>query len=88
MAKKKSKRGRGKRDSKKKSGTWAKSSDLGPKPADSTPLSRMGGKKGGEFRIPSIVMIPVCAGVAWFIAGWPGAIFGGVIGIFLWRMRA
>ena len=86
MAKKKSKRGSKK--SKKSSGTWAKSSDLGPKPPDSTPLSRLGAQKGGGFRVPSIIMIPVCAGVAWFVAGWPGAIFGGVIGIFLWRMRA
>ncbi len=87
MAKKKSKRRATKKKSKQKRETWAKTSDLGPKPEDSTPLSRMGGQKDA-FRVPSIVMIPVCAGVAWFVAGWPGAIFGGIIGIFLWRMRA
>lgn len=42
----------------------------------------------GGFRIPSITMVPVGVAVGWFVANWPGAIFGGVIGIFLWRSRA
>ena len=42
----------------------------------------------GGFRVPSILMFPVGLGVGWVVAGWPGAIFGGVIGFFLWRSRA
>lgn len=52
------------------------------------------GKKGeeqpedsGGFRVPSILMVPVGLSVGWLVAGWLGAIFGGVIGIFLWRSR-
>ncbi len=45
-------------------------------------------KGDGGFRLPSIVMVPVGLVVGWFVADWPGAIFGGVIGIFLWRSRA
>jgi hypothetical protein len=45
--------------------------------------------KGDDgFRVPSWVMIPVGLAVGYFVAFWPGAIFGGVIGIFLWRSRA
>ena len=40
------------------------------------------------FRIPSIFMVPVGLGVGWLVASWPGAVFGGVIGVFLWRSRA
>jgi len=53
-----------------------------------------GGKKAGEragssggFRVPGIVVVPVLIGVCWFVADWPGAIFGGVAGFFLWRTR-
>ena len=42
----------------------------------------------GRFRIPPILMVPVGASVGWLVANWPGAIFGVVIGIFLWRSRA
>jgi hypothetical protein len=42
----------------------------------------------GGFRIPSILMIPVGSAVGWFVASWPGAIFGGIIGVFLWKSRA
>ena len=45
-------------------------------------------KGESEFRIPSLVMIPIGLAVGYFVAYWPGAIFGGVIGIFLWRSRA
>ena len=48
------------------------------------------GRKGGDggVRIPAIVMVPVGLSVGWLVANWPGAIFGGVIGIFLWRSWA
>ena len=45
------------------------------------------GKFGG-FRIPAMFMVPVGLAVGWFVADWPGAVFGGVIGFFLWRSRA
>ena len=45
-------------------------------------------KSGGGFRVPSILMIPVGLAVGWFVANWPGAVFGGVVGIFFWRVRA
>jgi hypothetical protein len=45
-------------------------------------------KGESDFRIPSIVMIPVGLAVGYFVAHWPGAIFGGIIGVFLWRSRA
>ena len=43
---------------------------------------------GGGIRVPSIVMVPVGLVVGWVVANWPGAIFGGLIGVFLWRSRA
>ena len=43
---------------------------------------------GGGIRVPSIVMIPVGVAVGWIAANWLGAIFGGIIGLFLWRSRA
>ena len=45
-------------------------------------------KGGGGFRVPSIVMVPVGLVVGLVVANWPGAIFGGLIGVFLWRSRA
>lgn len=45
------------------------------------------GKQGG-FRVPPAMMLPVGAAVGWLMADWVGAIFGGVIGLFLWRSRA
>ena len=45
-------------------------------------------KMGGGGRIPAWVMLPVGLAVGWFVASWPGAVFGGVIGFFLWRSRA
>lgn len=45
-------------------------------------------KGGGGFRIPSVFMVPVGLAVGWFVASWAGAIFGGIIGVFLWRSRA
>jgi hypothetical protein len=45
-------------------------------------------KVDGGFRIPSIFMVPVGLAVGWFVASWAGAIFGGIIGVFLWRSRA
>ena len=45
-------------------------------------------KASGGGRIPAFVMFPVGLAVGWFVADWPGAIFGGVIGFFLWRSRA
>jgi hypothetical protein len=47
-----------------------------------------GSKGSGGIRVPSWVMLPVGAAVGYFVADWPGAIFGGVIGFFLWRSRA
>jgi hypothetical protein len=43
---------------------------------------------GDGFRVPSLMMVPVGLAVGWFVASWPGAIFGGIIGVFLWRSRA
>ena len=51
------------------------------KPGDETP----GGRSG--VRIPAFLMVPVGLAVGWMVADWPGAVFGGVIGIFLWRSR-
>jgi hypothetical protein len=52
-------------------------------------MSRRGAKGSpGGMRIPSIVMVPVGLAVGWFVAGWPGAVFGGVVGILVWRSRA
>jgi hypothetical protein len=51
-------------------------------------MSDDGRQGGGGLRVPSIVMIPVGLAVGWFVANWPGAIFGGIVGIFLWRSRA
>ena len=45
-------------------------------------------ERSGGFRVPAIVMVPVGLVVGWFVASWPGAIFGGIIGVFLWRSRA
>ena len=45
-------------------------------------------KGDGGFRVPSIVMVPVGVAVGWFVASWAGAIFGGILGFFLWRSRA
>ncbi len=45
-------------------------------------------RQPGGPRVPSIVMVPVGLAVGWFVANWPGAIFGGLIGVFLWRSRA
>ena len=44
------------------------------------------------YRVLNHLTVPmhylVLIGSAWFVAAWPGAILGGVIGIFLWRSRA
>ena len=50
--------------------------------------SESGRKGAGGFRVPSWAMLPVGATVGYLVADWPGAIFGGVIGFFLWRSRA
>ncbi len=50
-----------------------------PKPQD---------EESGGFRVPAWAMLPVGVGVGWLVANWLGAIFGGVIGFFLWRSRA
>ncbi|MBT8395548.1 MAG: hypothetical protein HKO65_07100 [Gemmatimonadetes bacterium] len=42
----------------------------------------------GAFRVPPFVMLPVGLVVGWMVANWIGAVFGGVIGFFLWRSRA
>lgn len=50
----------------------------------------MTGKKrpgSGGPRVPSVVIAPLCLAVGWFVAGWPGAVFGGIVGVFLWRSR-
>ncbi len=45
-------------------------------------------RQPGGPRVPSWVMIPVGLGVGWLVASWAGALFGGAIGVFLWRSRA
>ena len=45
-------------------------------------------KGEGGPRVPSWVMVPVGLAVGYVVANWLGAIFGGVLGIFLWRSRA
>ena len=45
-------------------------------------------ENSGGFRIPAVLMVPAGLSVGWVVANWPGAIFGCVIGIFLWRSRA
>ena len=45
-------------------------------------------KGGGGPRVPSWVMVPVGLAVGYVVANWLGAIFGGALGIFLWRSRA
>ena len=35
--------------------------------------------------VPPWVMLPVGVGVGYLVGNWLGAIFGGVIGFFLWR---
>jgi len=47
-----------------------------------------GPKKAGQVRVPAIVMVPVGLTVGWFVANWAGAVFGGIVGVFLWRSRA
>jgi hypothetical protein len=47
-----------------------------------------GTRRKGGLRVPSYVMVPVGLAVGWFVASWPGAIFGGIVGVFLWRSRA
>ena len=86
--KKKPTRGKKQNRSRKKSGRVAGSQARGPRPEDSATFTRLGYRGGNGFRVPAIVVVPVCAGVGWFVAGWPGAIFCGAVGIFLWRMRA
>ena len=59
---------------------------------ESKPRGEEKGEKGsgtqGGFRVPGIVVVPVLIGVCWFVAGWLGAILGGVVGFFLWRSRS
>ena len=42
----------------------------------------------GRFLVPPVAMLPVGLAVGFFVAGWLGAVLGGVIGFFLWRSRA
>jgi hypothetical protein len=88
MGKKRAKRGKTPRRSGRKPGTGSGSSGRGPRATDSSPLSRLGDKGGGGFRVPAFTVVPACAGVGYFINGWVGAVICGAIGIFLWRMRA
>lgn len=45
-------------------------------------------KGAGGVRVPAVTMLPVGLAVGYFVAGWLGAVFGGVLGFFLWRSRA
>lgn len=45
-------------------------------------------KTGEGLRVHPLVMIPVGLSVGWLVAGWAGAVLGGIIGVFLWRSRA
>jgi len=75
---------RGKKQSEKAGGSKRRGRAKGKIPGQTQPEL----KGDGGFRVPSIVMIPVGLAVGWFVADWAGAIFGGVIGVFLWRSRA
>jgi hypothetical protein len=45
-------------------------------------------KRGkGGWRAPGWVVPIVAAGSGWVFAGWPGALFGAVVGTFIWRSR-
>ena len=48
----------------------------------------MGPKRKAGVRVPPIVMVPVGLAVGWLTAGWAGAVFGGIVGVLLWRSRA
>jgi hypothetical protein len=45
-------------------------------------------KRSPGFRVPPIVMVPLGLAVGWLMAGWGGALFGGVMGVLLWRSRS
>jgi hypothetical protein len=61
---------------------------MGQKRAGEKDTSDPGKQGPGGFMVPPWVMLPVGAGVGFLVGNWPGAIFGGVIGFFLWRSRA
>jgi hypothetical protein len=41
----------------------------------------------GAWRAPGWVVPIVAAGSGWVFAGWPGALFGALVGTFIWRSR-
>jgi len=41
----------------------------------------------GSLRVPAFVVLPLCLAVGWFVAEWAGAVFGGIVGVLLWRSR-
>jgi hypothetical protein len=61
---------------------------MGRKRAGETEKAASGKKESGGFMVPPWVMLPVGVGVGYLVGNWLGAIFGGVIGFFLWRSRA
>jgi hypothetical protein len=43
--------------------------------------------KKDAWRAPGWVVPIVAAGSGWLFAGWPGALFGAVVGTIVWRSR-
>ena len=43
--------------------------------------------KKDAWRAPGWVVPIVAAGSGWLFAGWLGALFGAVVGTFIWRSR-
>jgi hypothetical protein len=41
----------------------------------------------GALRVPGWVLPVLAAGSGWVFAGWPGAVFGAVVGALVWRTR-
>jgi hypothetical protein len=44
-------------------------------------------QRPGGIRMPPILMVLVGIAVGWMVAQWSGAVFGGILGMFLWRSR-
>jgi hypothetical protein len=56
---------------------------------DGSAARRLAERKSGKdaWRVPGWVVPIVAAGSGWLFAGWPGALFGAVVGTFIWRSR-
>lgn len=38
-------------------------------------------------RVPGIVVPILCAALGWVMAGWPGALVAGILGLLVWLTR-